>query len=144
MPSRTLPHLLAACLALSASLSAYAQSGLRPKAAPEGLDPAFAGGWLAPEPYRLAHPASHWTEALGFAPSQRFNWAYQFGERASLGLAYRGTREFYYPAYGSENPYFTLFGRYWLAPDWSVSAEAGTPAGALRLNDLRIGVRRSF
>lgn len=147
MPSRTLcplsRFLMGACIALGASLSASAQSGLRPASGPEGLDPAFAGGWLAPEPVQLGI-ASHWKEN----PVQRLGWAYDFGERGSLGLSYTGARELYVPSYTSafsvEPRTFTLFGRYSLAPDWSVSAEAGSPSGSLRLNDLRIGVRRRF
>jgi hypothetical protein len=146
MPSRIpCPRrlLLAAC-ALGAALSVHAQSGLRLNPGPLGLDPAFAGGWLAPERYPFGYFAGHWREAIGFAPSQRLHWTYEFGERASLGLSYTGERAFYYPAQGPETAGFTLIGRYWLAPEWAVSAEAGSPAGSLRLNDVRIGVRRRF
>lgn len=153
MPSRNLcpprVHRLAllACVAASLSASAYGQSGLRPTAAPEGLDPAFAGGWLAPEPVQFGIAGSHWRD-LGYTPGQRLNWSYEFGERGSLGLSYTSARELYAPAYnawsGSEPRSFSLFGRYAVNPDWSVGAEAGSPAGSLRFNDLRIGVRRRF
>jgi len=40
----------------------------------------------------------------------------------------------------------SLFGRYWFAPDWALSAEATSreSTGLLRLNDWRIGVQRRF
>jgi hypothetical protein len=39
-----------------------------------------------------------------------------------------------------------VFGRYWFASDWAVSAEtlSRDAAGLFRLNDLRIGVQRRF
>jgi hypothetical protein len=153
MPSRTvIPHCLrrlalAACIALGATASALGQSGLRPIAAPEGLDPAFAGGWLAAEPVQLGIAGSHWRD-LGYTPGQRLNWSYDFNERGSLGLAYTSARELFSPGYnawyGAESRGFSLFGRYSLNGDWAVGAEAGSPAGSLRLNDLRIGVHRRF
>ena len=40
----------------------------------------------------------------------------------------------------------SLYGRYWLSPDWALSAESLSrdPGGLLRLQDFRIGVQRRF
>jgi hypothetical protein len=40
----------------------------------------------------------------------------------------------------------SVFGRYWFASDWAVSAESLSrePTGLLRLQDFRIGVQRRF
>lgn len=40
----------------------------------------------------------------------------------------------------------SVFGRYWLSPDWSLSAESQSrdPTGLFRLQDFRIGVQRRF
>lgn len=146
MPSRTpcLPQLLlTASIALGAAFPAHAQSGLRATAGPEGLDPAFAVGWHARAPYELGYIPGQWKHGIGFAPSQTLRWSYAFGEGSSLGLSYTGAKGLSYQASGLESS-LGLFGRYSLAPDWSVSAEAGAPAGSLRLNDLRIGLRRRF
>jgi hypothetical protein len=81
----------------------------------------------------------HWKDALGFAPSQRMNWSYTFGNRHSLGLSLGGVREYEYERQ------FSLYGRYWFAPDWALSAEAiSRETSGLRLQDFRIGVQRSF
>jgi hypothetical protein len=50
-------------------------------------------------------------------------------------------REFDY-----EQRQLSVFGRYWFAQDWAVSAEtlSRESTGLLRLNDLRIGVQRRF
>jgi hypothetical protein len=141
MLSRTIRHLfLLTALALAAT--AHAQSGLRvPERGEPGLDPGFARGWLAPDFDRFGFANYHWKDAIGFAPSQRMNWSYSFSERGSLGLSLGSTRDFEY-----EQRQLSLFGRYWFAPDWSVSAEAMSrdAPGLLRLNDWRIGVQRRF
>jgi len=40
----------------------------------------------------------------------------------------------------------SVFGRYWFADNWAVSAESLSrePTGLLRLQDFRIGVQRRF
>jgi hypothetical protein len=134
---------LAVGLALAWVIPALAQSGLRPPERVEpGLDPSYARGWLAPDFDRFGFASYHWKDAIGFAPSQRMNWSYAFGERASLGMSMRGSpRDYEY-----EQRQLSLFGRYWFAPDWAVSAEtlSREPTGLLRLNDFRIGVQRRF
>lgn len=126
--------------ALIATAPALAQSGLRvPERGEPGLDPAFARGWLAPDFDRFGFASTHWKEAAGFAPSQRMSWSYTFGNRHSLGMSLGAVREYEYERQ------FSLYGRYWFAPDWALSAEATTrETSSLRLQDLRIGVQRRF
>lgn len=141
MPSRTYARLFVA-LALAAALPALAQSGLRlPDRSEPGLDPGFARGWLAPDFDRFGFATYHWKDAVGFAPSQRMNWSYSFGERSTLGLSMASPRDFDY-----DQRQLSVFGRYWFAPDWAVSAESMSrePSGLLRLQDFRIGVQRRF
>jgi hypothetical protein len=137
MPSRIARRLVLG-LALAAALPALAQSGLRvPQRAEPGLDPAFARGWLAPDFDRFGFASSQ--DAAGFLPSHRMNWSYTFGNRHSLGLSLGGVREYEYERQVS------LYGRYWFAPEWALSAEAISREGSgLRQQDLRIGVQRSF
>lgn len=141
MLSRTFNRLVIV-LALASAIPALAQSGLRvPQRGEPGLDPSFARGWLAPDFDRFGFASYHWKDAVGFAPSQRMNWSYAFGERGSLGMSMGGSpREYEYERQ------LSLFGRYWFAPDWAVSAEtlSREPTGLLRLNDFRIGVQRRF
>jgi hypothetical protein len=132
MPSRTLAGVFVA-LALAAALPVLAQSGLRvPERGEPGLDPGFARGWLAPDFDRFG---------FAYSPSQRMNWSYTFGDRSSLGLSMGAVREFDY-----EQRQLSVFGRYWFAQDWAVSAEtlSRESSGLLRLNDFRIGVQRRF
>jgi hypothetical protein len=120
---------------LLAAAPAYGQSGLRvPGRSEPGLDPTFARGWLAPEFDRFGFAAYHW------APGQRMNWSYSFGERTSLGLS-MSARDMEY-----DQRNVSVFGRYWFSPDWAVSAESQSrePTGLLRLQDFRIGVQRRF
>jgi len=120
---------------------AYGQSGLRlPERSEPGLDPAFARGWLAPEFDRFGFASYNWKETLGFAPAQRMNWSYTFGGGSSLGLSLN-SREL-----DLEQRSLSVFGRYWFAQDWAVSAEtlSREPTGLLRLQDFRIGVQRRF
>jgi hypothetical protein len=139
MPSRTFCQ-LALVAALAAALPALAQSGLRvPERGEPGLDPAFARGWLAPDFDHFGFASTHWKDAVGFASGQRMNWSYTFGSRTSLGLSLGAVREYEYERQ------FSLYGRYWFAPDWAVSAEATSrETSGLRLQDFRIGVQRSF
>lgn len=141
MPSRTFASICLA-LAVASAVPAFAQSGLRlPERGEPGLDPSFARGWLAPDFDRFGFAHYHWKDAIGFAPSQRMNWSYSFGERSSLGLSMGAARDFDY-----DQRQLSVFGRYWFAPDWAVSAESQSrdATGLLRLNDLRIGVQRRF
>jgi hypothetical protein len=131
----------ALAIALVAAAPAYAQSGLRlPERSEPGLDPNFARGWLAPEFDRFGFVSYQWKDAFGFAPAQRMNWSYTFGERTSLGLSVN-SRD---PDYDQRN--VSVYGRYWFAPDWALSAESLSrePTGLLRLQDIRIGVQRRF
>jgi hypothetical protein len=139
MPSRIFRQLFVVA-ALAAAFPAFAQSGLRPPERGEGLDPAFARGWLAPDFDRFGFASPNWKDASGFAPSQRMNWSYTFGNRHSLGMSLGGAREFEYERQ------LSLFGRYWFAADWAVSAEtiSRDAPGLLRLQDFRIGVQRRF
>jgi anti-sigma factor RsiW len=126
-----LPRLFLLAFALGAALAAaapaHAQSGLRvPQRGEPGLDPTFARGWLASE-YERFNP--------------RMQWSYTFGERGSLGMSLAQGWE-----HDREQRQVSVFGRYWLSPDWAVSAEtlSSEPGGLLRLQDFRIGVQRRF
>lgn len=128
--------------ALAMASASFAQSGLRvPERAEPGLDPAFAKGWLAPDFDRFGFTSYHWKDALGYAPSQRMNWSYSLSERSSLGMSLGSVRDFDY-----DQRQFSLYGRYWFAADWALSAESQwrDASGLLRPNDLRIGVQRRF
>ena len=140
MPSRICRQLVLAA-ALAAAAPAFAQSGLRlPERGEPGLDPSFARGWLAPDFDRFGFASMHWRDAIGLVPGQRMDWSYTFGNRHSLGLSLRGVREYEYERQ------FSLYGRYWFAPEWALSAEAVSRESAtgLKVQDLRIGVQRSF
>jgi hypothetical protein len=140
---RALPLRRALCAAaLLASAAALAQSGLRVQPRDEpGLDPAFARGWLAPQYDRFGFASQPWRDGLGFAPARRMQWSYDLGRRASFSMSYMSGRESELDA----RP-LSLFGRYWLSSDWAVSAESMSrdAGGLLRLQDVRIGVQRSF
>lgn len=128
-------------IALLAAAQAHAQSGLRlPERAEPGLDPRGAHGWFAPEFDRFGFASHHWRDGLGFTPSPRMNWSLALGERTSLGLSLTN-RDL-----EDEQRNVSVFGRYWFAPDWAVSAESQSrePQGLLRLQDVRIGVQRRF
>ena len=125
-----------------AAAPAWGQSGLRvPERAEPGLDPSFARSWLAPEYDRFGFAAYQWREIYGFAPGPRMRWSYAFGERGDLGMSLASPRE-----WDLEPRPLSLFGRYWFAPDWAVSAESQSrdPTGLFRLQDFRIGVQRRF
>jgi hypothetical protein len=128
--------------ALLAALPAFAQSGLRlPERGEQGLDPSFARGWLAPEYDRFGFAGYHWHDAYGFSASPRVRWSYAFGQRGTLSMSLANGKE----ADTEQRP-LSVFGRYWLSPDWAVSAESVSrdPTGLLRLQDFRIGVQRRF
>lgn len=139
MPSRILRR-LALAAALAAALPVFGQAGLRiPERGEPGLDPAFARGWLAPDFDRFGFASHYWKDGMGFAPSQRMDWSYTFGNRHSFGMSLGAVREYDYQRQ------FSLYGHYWFAPDWALSAEAITrEASGERLQDLRIGVQRRF
>lgn len=137
------------CLAAAAALPAAAQSGLRlpSRTAGGGIDPSFAPGWLNPERERLGFSSYHWRDAFGFAPTTRMQWAYPLGQESSLGMAVVAGRDYdAAPLYGVETRQYGLFGRYSLARDWSLSAEALSrePNSLFRPQDFRIGLRRQF
>jgi hypothetical protein len=137
--SRTLVLAVGLCASLAA-LSAYGQSGLRlPQRGEPGLDPSLARGWLAPEYDHFGFATFRWRDTS--APSGRMHWAYSFGERGSLGMSLGSGREV------DEARQYSLFGSYWVSPDWAVSAETiggRDSAGLFRLQDIRIGVQRRF
>jgi len=117
-----------------------AQSGLRlPQQVEPGLDPAFAGGWLAPDYDHFGFALRNWREAVGFAPGQRMQLTYSLNERGSLGMGMGND------PYADERQ-LSLYGRYSLTSDWALSAETlGRDAsGLFRLQDIRIGVQRRF
>ncbi|MDQ5849971.1 MAG: hypothetical protein M3544_13525 [Pseudomonadota bacterium] len=133
---------LAFCAALAAAVPSFAQSGLRlPERGELGLDPTFARGWLAPDYDQFGFATYPWRDTLGFAPGQRMHWSYSFSRRGSLGMAYGDGRYL-----EQEQRQLSVFGRYWLSPDWALSAETMSrdPSGLFRLQDLRIGVQRRF
>jgi hypothetical protein len=145
MPSRSFLKALV-FVVLAAALPALAESGLRvPQRGEPGLDPSLARGWFAPHFDRFGFANYQWKQAMGFAPSERMNWSYAFGDRGSLGMSYANGRDID-PATVIDARQFGLFGRYSFAQDWSLSAEAVTrePGTLFRLHDLRIGVQRRF
>lgn len=154
MRIRTLTSLLLVPLwAAAIALPALAQDGLRidGRSAGAGIDPSLAAGWLSPRfdqfNDRFGFARYHWRDAIGFAPTRRMHWSYDFSERGSLGMSVSSGRDFLAePVYGTEVRQYGLVGRYSLAPDWSVSAETvgREPGMVFRLNDLRIGLRRQF
>lgn len=128
--------------ALALALPVHGETGLRlPEQGEPGLDPTFARGWLAPDYDRFGFAAYGWRDPLRFAPAQRMNWSYSFGDRASLGMSLGHGRQ------SVDERQYSLYGSYWLSPDWAVSAETigGRDAtGFFRLQDIRIGVQRRF
>ena len=136
------------CLALAAP--AQAEDGLRLDSrgsTGSGIDPTFAPGWLNPQRDRLGFSSYHWRDAVGFTASGRMQLAYPMSGQASLGMSVASGKDYdSAPVYGLESRQYGLFGRYSLAPDWSLSAEALSrdPNTLLRLQDFRIGLRRQF
>ena len=130
-------------LALLGAASAFGQSGLRRPERPEpGLDPNFAKGWLAPEYDRFGF-ASPWRDSYAaFAAAPRLQWSYALGDRGNLSMSVaNNVRES-----DLEHRPLSVFGRYWFAQDWAVSAESMSrdATGLFRLQDFRIGVQRRF
>jgi hypothetical protein len=146
MRTRTLVSAL--FVLLGTAFSAAAQDGLRvPGRAGSGIDPGLAGGWLSQERDRFGYSQYHWRDAIGFAPTQRMQWSYALGQQGSVGMSVANGRDFASePVYGADARQYGLVGRYSLAPDWSLSAETVSrePGSLFRLQDFRIGLRRSF
>ena len=139
MLARTSAFLIALSAVLA--LPAHAQSGLRLPQHGEGLDPSFARGWLAPEYDHFGFATFRWRDNIRLGAAPRMNWSYAISERGSLGMSLGNSREL------DEQRQFSLFGSYWVSPDWAVSAETTTgrdAGGVLRLQDIRIGVQRRF
>jgi hypothetical protein len=138
--------ILSAVLPLLAAGASSAQSLRIPDRGEPGLDPAFARGLLAPDQDRYGYGNFHWRDSIGFSVNQRMQWAYEFGQRTSLGMSVASGRDFDAAAYGLESRQYGLFGRYWFSTDWSLSAEAVSRESGtvLRLQDFRIGVQRQF
>jgi hypothetical protein len=147
MKSAARAFTLALCLA-AVGAPASADDGLKLtyRGAGSGLDPSFAPTWLNPERDRLGFASYHWRDAIGFSPTARMQWAYPMGH-SSVGMSVASGKDFdAAPVYGVDTRQYGLFGRYSLAPDWSLSAETVSrdPTVLFRLQDLRIGIRRQF
>lgn len=133
---------LLCALTLLASGEAAAQSGLRvPQRDQPGLDPGFARSWLVPEYDRFGFASQPWRDGLGLSPARRMGWSYDLTRNASFSMSYMNGRES-----DLEARPLSLFGRYWLSTYWALSAESMSrdAGGLLRLQDVRIGVQRSF
>ena len=145
---RTTASLLAATL-IAAAIPALGQDGLKlpSRAGGWGLDPALAQGWLTPDRDRLRFAPNNWRDTIGFAPAARVQWSYPLGVH-SLGMSLASGRDYEAaPIFGTEMRQYSLFGRYSLSQDWSLNAEyLSRDPGALflRVQDLRIGLRRQF
>lgn len=140
MAWRRFSALLFLGVALAAAQGAAAQANLRlPDRSEPGLDPSFARGWLAPEYDRFGFAYySPWREG-SVSPGSRLHWSYSFSQRGSFGMGVASNRDL------EQERQMTLFGRYWFAPDWALSAEMlSRDATGLRPQDLRIGVQRRF
>jgi YaiO family outer membrane protein len=101
--------------------------------------------------HRLAYTFySGQPEGGGSAPSHRLQWSYFFGDQSSVGLSLARGREVENVGGGalvtSDVRNVTLFGRWWFAPHWAISAEAETheQGNLYRRHGLRIGLRHRF
>ena len=125
------------------AIPAVGQSGLKvPDRGEPGLDPGFAKGWFAPEYDRFGFAPYQWREVYGFAPAPRMQWSYALGQRANLSMSLANN---WRDSDLDQRP-LSVFGRYWFAQDWAVSAESLSrdATGLFRLQDFRIGVQRRF
>ena len=139
---------LLAIVFLGAAMPAVGQDGLRlpARTAGAGLDPSLAQDWLPFDRERFGLAPNNWRDAIGFAPTARLQWSYALGQH-SLGMSLASGREYESaPIFGAETRQYGFFGRYSLTQDWSVNAEALSrdPGTVFRLQDFRIGLRRSF
>jgi hypothetical protein len=136
-PNATLATLL--LLAALAAGEVLAQAGLRlPERAEPGIDPGFARGWLAPEYDRFGFATYQWRDAVGFSPAPRMSWAYSFGSRGDVSLSYNNNLD---------SSQVSVFGRWWLSPEWALSAETVSrdqPGFLPRVQDFRFGVQKRF
>jgi hypothetical protein len=133
-----------ATLSLFAALAAgevLAQAGLKlPERAEQGLDPSFARGWLTPEYDRFGFAQYRDGTAGLSSAAPRMSWGYSIGQRADFTMSYKGNELDY-----ERN--VSLFGRWWISPEWALSGEAVSrdqPGWLPRLQDFRIGVQRRF
>ncbi len=139
---------VAAASAAAACGIALGEDGLRaaPRGEP-GLDPSLATGWLSPDRDRLGS-RYYWRDAAGFNEGQRMQWSYKLGRNYSLGMSVANGRDFdSSPIYGAETRQYGFFGRYSLAPDWSLVGEATSsrdPVSSLNRQEFRFGLRRQF
>lgn len=141
---RTLALLLGVAAAMPGT--ALSQEGLKVPARGEpGLDPSLATGWLIGD---RAGSRYYWRDATGFSEAQRLQWSYSLGRNYSLGMSVANGRDFdSSPIYGVETRQYGFFGRYSLAPDWSLVGEATSsrdPVNSLNRQEFRFGVRRQF
>ena len=137
---------LLVCLAGAPAL-AGAQDGLRlPSRAEPGLDPSLATGWLNADTLGSRY---YWRDATGFTSTgQRMQWSYDLGRNYSLGMSLANGRDYdAAPIYGVETRQYGFFGRYSLAPSWSLIGEATQsrdPVNSLNRQEFRLGIRRQF
>ena len=86
----------------------------------------------------------------GSAPSHRLQWSHYFNDRDFIGLSVAAGREVENIAPAglvtSRVRSLYLTGRWWFAPDWALTAEAGVhEQGSLyRRHGLRLGLRHEF
>jgi hypothetical protein len=139
---------LLVCLT-GAPVLAVAQDGLKlPARGEPGLDPSLASGWLNPERDTLGS-RYYWRDSTGFTSfGQRMQWSYDLGRNYSLGMSLASGRDYdSAPIYGAETRQYGLFGRYSLAPSWSLIGEATSardPVNSLNRQEFRLGLRRQF
>lgn len=86
----------------------------------------------------------------GSAPSHRLQWSHYFNDRDHVGLSVGSGREVENVAPAglltSKVRSVYLTGRWWFAPDWALTAEAGVhEQGSLyRRHGVRLGLRHEF
>lgn len=169
MDARALARtLLCAVFAASIAGAALAQQSLRRDAGAEDRT-AWRGGGLRLNPdaltfggwgtrfdlqrfrrYELAPPYSlrgSGIEPAWRTPGYRLQWSYELA-RGSFGLSLASGRdaEDFLSQELAPGRQLSLFGRYWLGPDWALSAEALAPGEGSLLGrpKIRLGVQRQF
>ena len=90
-------------------------------------------------------------DGSGLGSAHRFQLSYAYGDRNSVGLAYRVGRDVENPALTLGMPLadvrdWSLYGRHWLSPNWALTYDVLTQEHAYlnRRQGLRLGVSRSF